>query len=109
MIEWTVAAPSFLAASVEWVEAFTIVLAVSLSIGWRAAGSAAAAALATLAAMTAISGGVLVLCIDIRGLQMAVGVLLLLFGIRWLAKAVARGAALKPLHDEDVEFAATRV
>jgi uncharacterized membrane protein len=109
MIEWTVAAPSFLAASVEWVEAFTIVLAVSLSIGWRAAGSAAAAALATFAAMTAISGGVLVLCIDIRGLQMAVRVLLLLFGIRWLAKAVARGAALKPLHDEDVEFAATRV
>ena len=40
---------------------------------------------------------------------MAVGVLLLLFGVRWLAKAVARGAALKPLHDEDVEFAATRV
>ena len=29
--------------------------------------------------------------------------------VRWLAKAVARGAALKPLHDEDVEFAATRV
>ena len=28
--------PAFLTAAVEWVEAFTILLAVSLSIGWRA-------------------------------------------------------------------------
>jgi uncharacterized membrane protein len=35
-------------------------------------------------------------------------VFLLLFGVRWLAKAVARGAGLKALHDEAQEFAATR-
>ena len=52
MIEWTVAVPTFLAATVEWVEAFTIVLAVSLSIGWVAAVGAAVAALVTLAVMT---------------------------------------------------------
>ncbi|HEY0418018.1 MAG TPA: hypothetical protein VGC80_00720 [Acetobacteraceae bacterium] len=107
MLDWTVAVPTFLTAAVEWVEAFTIVLAVSLSIGWRAASGAALAALTVLAAMTAITGGVLGLGLDIRWLQLAIGVFLLLFGVRWLAKAVARGAGLKALHDEAQEFAGT--
>jgi uncharacterized membrane protein len=108
MLDWTIVVPAFLTAAVEWVEAFTIVLAVSLSIGWRAAAGAALAALATLAAMTIATGGVLGLGLDIRWLQLAIGVFLLLFGVRWLAKAVARGAGLKALHDEAQEFAATR-
>jgi uncharacterized membrane protein len=108
MLDWTIVAPAFLTAAVEWVEAFTIVLAVSLSIGWRAAAGAALAALAVLAAMTIATGGVLGLGLDIRWLQLAIGVFLLLFGIRWLAKAIARGAGRKALHDEDQEFAATR-
>jgi hypothetical protein len=37
---------------VEWVEAFTIVLAVSLSISWAGANGAAIAALATLGVKT---------------------------------------------------------
>jgi uncharacterized membrane protein len=90
------------------VEAFTIVLAVSLSIGWRAAAGAALAALAALAAMTVASGGVLSIGLDIRWLQLVIGVFLLLFGVRWLSKAIARGAGLKALHDEAEEFAATR-
>ena len=105
---WTVAVPSFLAAAVEWVEAFTIVLAVSLTIGWRAAVSAALAALALLAAMTAVTGGALSLGFPIAWLQGIIGVFLLLFGVRWLAKAVARHAGLKALHDEAEEFAGTR-
>ena len=105
---WTIFLPTFLTAMVEWVEAFTIVLAVSLSIGWRAAAGAALAALAALAAMTVVSGGVLSLGLDIRWLQLVIGVFLLLFGVRWLSKAIARGAGLKTLHDEDEEFAATR-
>jgi uncharacterized membrane protein len=105
MLDWTVVIPTFLAAAVEWVEAFTIVLAVSLSIGWRPAAGAAAAALVVLAAMTAATGGVLGLGPEIRWLQLAIGVFLLLFGIRWLAKAVARGAGLKALRDETREFA----
>ena len=52
MIDWSIAVPSFLTALVEWVEAFTIVLAVSLSIGWRGAIGAALAGLATLAVLT---------------------------------------------------------
>jgi uncharacterized membrane protein len=108
MLDWTIVVPAFLTAAVEWVEAFTIVLAVSLSIGWRAAAGAALVAFAALAAMTAATGGVLGLGLDIRWLQLAIGVFLLLFGVRWLAKAVARGAGLKALHDEAREFADTR-
>src|SRR5690242_7709939 len=108
MLDWTVAVPTFLTAAVEWVEAFTIVLAVSLSIGWRAASGAALAALTVLAAMTAITGGVLGLGTDLRWLQLAIGIFLLLFGVRWLAKAIARGAGLKALHDEAREFADAR-
>jgi uncharacterized membrane protein len=108
LLDWPVATAAFLTAAVEWVEAFTIVLAVSLSIGWRAAAGAALVALAVLAAMTAATSGVLSLGMDVRWLQLAIGVFLLLFGIRWLAKAVARGAGLKALHDEAESFAETR-
>jgi uncharacterized membrane protein len=108
MVDWSIAVPSFLTALVEWVEAFTIVLAVSLSIGWRGAIGAALAGLATLAVLTAVSGGLLATGIDIGLVQFVIGVFLMLFGVRWLAKAIARYAGLKPLHDEAAEFAETR-
>jgi Ca2+/H+ antiporter, TMEM165/GDT1 family len=108
MLQWTVVIPTFLAATVEWVEAFTIVLAVSLSIGWRSALGAAAAALAVLAAMTVATGGALSVGLSLSWLQLAIGVFLLLFGVRWLAKAVARRAGLKSRHDETEEFDQTR-
>jgi len=108
MIDWSIAVPSFLTALVEWVEAFTIVLAVSLSIGWRAAIGASLAGLATLAALTLAAGRLLATGVDIGWVQLVVGVFLLLFGVRWLAKAVARHAGLKALHDEALEFEQTR-
>jgi uncharacterized membrane protein len=108
MLNWAVVVAAFLTAAVEWIEAFTIVLAVSLSIGWRAAAGAALAALGALAAMTAATSGVIELGPDIKWLQLVIGIFLLLFGVRWLAKAIARGAGLKPLHDEAREFAHTR-
>ena len=64
-IDWSIAVPSFLTALVEWVEAFTIVLAVSLSIGWRGAIGASLAGLATLALLTLVAGQLLA-GIDIR-------------------------------------------
>jgi uncharacterized membrane protein len=100
--------PLFLAASVEWVEAFTIVLAVSLTIGWASSLGAALAGLGTLAVLTVATGGALSLGVDLHVLQFMIGVFLLLFGVRWLAKAVARQAGLKMLHNEDAEFAETR-
>lgn len=107
-IDWAVAIPCFLTALVEWVEAFTIVLAVSLSIGWRAAIGAALAAMAALVALTFATGGVLQLGHALPWLQYGIGVMLMLFGVRWLAKAVARGSGIKKLHNEDEEFAETR-
>lgn len=107
-MDWTAFLPLYLTASVEWVEAFTIVLAVSLTIGWGAALGAAAAGLGTLAALTAVTGGALSLGLDLHVIQFVIGVFLLLFGARWLAKAIARQAGLKALHDEAVEFRETR-
>jgi uncharacterized membrane protein len=41
-------------------------------------------------------------------MQLVIGVFLMLFGVRWLAKVVARYAGLKPLNNEAVEFEQTR-
>jgi uncharacterized membrane protein len=107
-MDWPAFLPLFLTASVEWVEAFTIVLAVSLTIGWGASLGAAAAGLTTLAALTAVTSGSLSLGLNLQAIQFVIGIFLLLFGIRWLAKAIARQAGLKPLHDEDAEFRTTQ-
>lgn len=99
----------FLAAAVEWVEAFTIVLAVALTIGWARAGAAAAAALAVVAALVAATGAALnVVQADIDLIRAAIGLFLLLFGLRWYVKAIRRYAGRTKLHDEAQEFAATR-
>jgi uncharacterized membrane protein len=107
-MDWPAFVPLFLTASVEWVEAFTIILAVSLTIGWGASLGAAVAGLGTLAALTAVTGGALSLGLNLHVIQFVIGVFLLLFGVRWLAKAIARQAGLKAPHDEDVEFRETR-
>jgi len=101
-------AATFLTASVEWVEAYTILLAVALSIGWRRALTAALAAITVLAILTTAGSLLLTRIGDLSVLQFLIGVFLILFGLRWLAKAIARGAGLKSLHDEDAEFAQLR-
>ena len=108
MLNWNIILPVFFTALVEWVEAFTIVLAVSLSIGWRAAGGASLAAFALLAIMTFFADGLLHFAAAEDWFQGIVGFMLLLFGLRWLAKAIARQAGLKAMHDETEEFVETR-
>jgi Ca2+/H+ antiporter, TMEM165/GDT1 family len=107
--QWGGATALFLASAVEWVEAFTIVLAVALTIGWRRAGGAAAAALAVVAALIAVTGaGLSAVQADIDRIRAAIGIFLLLFGLRWYVKAIRRFGGRTALHDEAREFAETR-
>ena len=107
-LQWLLAGmPAFAASLVEFVEALTIVLAVGATRGWRAALGGAAAAVAVLLALVALFGPSL-LRVPQHGLQLVVGILLLLFGIRWLRKACLRSAGVIPLHDEMRAFASVR-
>ncbi len=106
---WATFAPAvsaaFLGSLVEAIEALTIVLAVATVRGWRPAGLGAAAGLASLALVVAALGPLLDR-VPLHVLQLVIGVLLLLFGMRWLRKAILRAAGVIPLHDEAAAFAA---
>lgn len=95
------ATPSFIASAVEFVEATTIVLAVGLTRGWRAPLLGTALAALTLAVIIATLGVALVTVIPEKFLLGLVGTLLLLFGLRWLRKAVLRFAGIVALHNEE--------
>jgi uncharacterized membrane protein len=105
MILWThtagTALAAFWASLVEFVEALTIVLAVGVSRGWRIALLGAAGGLVALALLVLLLGPLLTANLfPLAGLQIVVGILLVLFGLRWLKKAVLRAAGIIPLHDE---------
>src|SRR5437763_12007771 len=95
---------AFLASLVEAVEALTIVLAVGTVRGWPSAWLGALCGLALLTVIAAAFGPLLDL-VPLHLLQFAIGVLLLLFGMRWLRKAILRAAGVIPLHDETQAFA----
>src|SRR4030081_2754031 len=95
---------AFLASLVEAVEALTIVLAVATVRGWRPAGLGAPARVMVLV-LIVVALGPLLDRVPLRLLQFVIGVLLLLFGMRWLRKAILRSASVIPLHDEAMAFA----
>jgi uncharacterized membrane protein len=95
----------FLACLVEAVEALTIVLAVGATRSWSSALYGVGAATAALAAVVAALGPALT-SLPIDTLRLAVGGLLLVFGLQWLRKAILRASGLKALHDEEAAFAA---
>ena len=95
------ATPAFIASAVEFVEATTIVLAVGITRGWRAPLVGTALAALTLAVIVGTLGVALVTVVPEHLLLGLVGTLLLLFGLRWLRKAVLRFAGIVALHDED--------
>jgi uncharacterized membrane protein len=105
---WTTAIPAvttaFLSSFVEAVEALTIVLAVAVVRGGRPAGIGALAGLVLLA-LIVLALGPLLDRIPLHLLQVVLGILLLLFGMRWLRKAILRAAGIIPLHDEAAAFA----
>ena len=95
---------AFLASLVEFVEALTLVLAVGVTRGWRPALAGAAGGAVALVAATLALGPALAL-VPLAALRLAAGLLLLLFGLSWLRKAILRGAGILPLHDEGKIFA----
>ena len=95
------ALPSFIASAVEFVEATTIILAVGVTRGWRAPLYGTIAAALTLAVIIATLGVTIVTVVPEHALKMFVGALLLLFGLRWLRKAILRFAGIVALHDEE--------
>lgn len=107
-IDWTHAGPTmlagFLASLVEFIEALTVVLAVGATRGWKGALGGTGAALLVLLAIVVVLGPALTrIPLDI--VQLGVGTLLLLFGMRWLRKAILRAAGIIALHDEEKLFA----
>src|SRR5438445_2477032 len=95
---------AFLGSAVESTAALTIVLAVGLTRGWRAPLLGTVAALVALAVLVIFFGQLIVTRIPDSALKLLVGTLLLLFGLRWLHKAVLRSAGVVAMHDEDRAF-----
>jgi uncharacterized membrane protein len=89
----------FIACVVEAVEALTIVLAAGITREWKSTFQGMAVALVVLAVITAAIGPA-ISYLPLTALRVAVGALLLIFGLQWLRKAVLRATGYKALHDE---------
>ena len=82
-------------------------LAVGLFSGWRPALAGTGLAAIVLAVIV-VAVGTAIDSFPVADAQIVVGVFLLLFGLRWLHKAILRQAGLKEQHDEAEEFEATQ-
>ncbi len=96
---------TFFASVVEAVEALTIVLAVGLTHGWKTAWLGVAAGSAALAVLVIALGPALIYAVRLDQLQIVIGVLLLIFGLQWMRKAIERASGRRALHDEEKIFA----
>ena len=94
---------ALLASLVECIEALTVILAVGAALGWRGALAGTCAALGLLLAAVGVFGPLLAL-VPAQAIHLGVGLLLLVFGARWLRKAVLRAAGIIPLRDEDAAY-----
>jgi Ca2+/H+ antiporter, TMEM165/GDT1 family len=107
MTNWIHAGPTvvaaFLASLVEFAEAFTIVLAAGTVRGWRGAWAGVVAALGALV-LIVLAGGSILERFPLVQLRFGVGILLLLFGMRWLRKSTLRAAGHITLRDESVAY-----
>jgi uncharacterized membrane protein len=98
---------AFLGSAVESVEALTIVLAVGLTRGWRSPLYGTVVALVSLAVLVAIFGQLIVTRVPELTLKLIIGTLIVLFGLRWLHKAILRSAGVIAMHDENKSYQAT--
>ncbi len=106
-MSWLSSAPAlytaFAGTLVEFIEALTIVLAVGTTRGWR--GALGGAGLATGVLLLLLAGlGSGITRIPLQPLRVALGSLTLLFGMRWLRKAMLRSAGVIPLRNEHAAY-----
>jgi uncharacterized membrane protein len=85
-----VAIGAAIAVSVELLEALAIVLAVGVTRRWGDALIGAAAAAVVCGLLALVVGPVLLASIPLDTLRLAIGALLLLFGLEWLRKGTLR-------------------
>src|ERR1700712_1046239 len=103
-----VALGAAVAVSVELLEALAIVLAVAVSRRWSDALIGAAGAVAACAALAAVLGPVVLGSVSLDALRVAIGSLLLLFGLEWLRKGTLRLAGRRARASSQKEFEETR-
>jgi len=94
---------SFLASLVEFIEALTIILAVGTTRSWRAALQGALAGVIALILLVSFFGNS-IQRIPLHWMQLGIGSLVALFGLKWLKKATLRSAGRIPLHNEELEY-----
>ncbi|MEM8746130.1 MAG: hypothetical protein AAGF91_05455 [Actinomycetota bacterium] len=108
MLEFLVAIiPVFIASVVECVEAWTVVVAVGLTRGWKAPLIGVVVALAVIGTLVVLFGATLVDRIDEQLFEVVIGTLLVLFGVRWMRKAILRSIGVIALSDEHVRYKKT--
>jgi uncharacterized membrane protein len=83
---------TFLAAAVEVIEMVIIVVGVGSVRGWRSTWLGAGAGLSVLAALV-LAFGTALRVVPIGALRLVIGSLLLVFGLQWLRKGIARVSA----------------
>jgi uncharacterized membrane protein len=93
------------AVSVELLEALAIVLAVAVSRRWRDALIGAAGGALACAVPAVILGPVVLASIPLGALRIAIGSLLVLFGLEWLRKGTLRLAGRRARASSVAEFA----
>lgn len=98
---------SFLGTSVEFIEALTVVLAVGAINGWKKAISGASCGMAILLLLVTLFGTVLADWVNLPAFQFIVGICMILFGMRWLRKAVMRYAGLQAIRNETASYQKT--
>jgi Ca2+/H+ antiporter, TMEM165/GDT1 family len=107
-LDWIGSGPvmlaAFLASLVECLEALAIILAVGTVRGWRGALAGTAGALLLLLVAVTLLGRALY-TVSLALIQILVGGLLLLFGMRWLRKAVLRSAGVISRHNHAAAYA----
>jgi uncharacterized membrane protein len=103
-----VALTTFLASAVEAIEMVIIVVGVGAARGWRSTLGGAAAGFAVLAVLVSVAG-VAISAIPIGPLRVVIGALLLLFGLQWYRKGIARVATRGLAGMHGIEFESAHV